>query len=377
MSSADVPTVVASDKLGKQLSPIAAEYVSVIPMVGSASSSEAETTSPDLGLPSEPYHDALMLQQSGRVWSIGLANTSDKPLNQRTIVGIVALVLLLIISSVLVTAFVNNTIITNNAHATATAQSNAMATAQVQATSDAATAQVQATVTAQIQATSDAATAQAQATVTAQAQATATAIAQTQATATTIAANPDPYSPAGTLAFIDQLSQPNLWPKNANPNWGGECQFVNGAYQISQSPPNKLSACDEDTQYSNFAFEVKVTINQGDCGDLGVRENSDDSNDYIFEVCQNGSYGFYKYKSLSDSTALMSGNSSAINQGTGQLNTIAVVANGSNFDLYVNGQKIGSASDSNDYSQGTVGLFADAVSNATTVTFQDARLWTI
>ena len=48
----------------------------------------------------------------------------------------------------------------------------------------------------------------------------------------------------------------------------------------------------------------------------------------------------------------------------------------SSFDLYVNGQKIDSASD-NTYSQGFIGLTADAINNATMVTYQDARVWTI
>jgi hypothetical protein len=58
------------------------------------------------------------------------------------------------------------------------------------------------------------------------------------------------------------------------------------------------------------------------------------------------------------------------------MNVIAVVANGSSFDLYINNQHINRASDSA-YSQGKIGLFADDYNNATTVTYQDARVWTI
>jgi len=72
----------------------------------------------------------------------------------------------------------------------------------------------------------------------------------------------------------------------------------------------------------------------------------------------------------------MSGNSPAINQGAGKLNLIAVVANGSSFNLYINSQKVGNASDSA-YSQGSIGLVAGAYNNATTVTYQNARIWTI
>jgi serine/threonine protein kinase len=345
-ASSELPlTVVASDKLGKQLSPTVDTNVSqprtdesvfVIPIVGSASSLEAGATSSDnkvaespSGTMPSPYQDVPMLLESDKN---GSANDNSKPSNQHTIVT-VAVVLLLIVSSVLVTAFINNTIATNNAHATATAQGIA--------------------------------------------DDEATAAAQEQATATALAANP-PYRSMGTRAFADPLSQPNVWQNESNTDWGGQCQFVNRAYQISQSQTNKMYYCHESNAYSNFVFEVKMAIDQGDCGGMNIRDDSSTGKDYMFTVCQDGHYYFVKYTSHSGSNSptLTSGNSSAINQGTGQANTIAVVANGSNFDLYVNGQKIDSASDST-YSQGFIGLIANALNNATTVTYQDARVWTI
>src|SRR6266702_3279630 len=204
----------------------------------------------------------------------------------------------------------------------------------------------------------------------------ATATAQAQELPTNIAATaqaaaiPDPYQPAGTLALMDSLSQPFAW---------GDCgQFVDGAYQIS-SPSNSYIPCyDKQQTYSNFAFEVKMTIKQGDCGGLAIRANSDGSQVYIFSVCQNSHYRFTKYVSFSGSDAvrLTYGSSSAINQGTNQSNVIAVVANGGSFDLYVNGQKIDSTSD-NTYSQGFIGLIAYPLNNQTVVTYQDVRVWTI
>ena len=55
---------------------------------------------------------------------------------------------------------------------------------------------------------------------------------------------------------------------------------------------------------------------------------------------------------------------------------IAVVANGSGFDLYINSQKVDSVNDSA-YSQGSIGLIAHAYNNATMITYQDARVWTM
>jgi hypothetical protein len=337
----DLPTVLASGKLGKQLSPAADangpqsctdEPVSVRSRVGSSPSLESGATLPSNNIVAEPplgtmpssYRDAPTLQQSGAMWPTCSANNNDKPSSRRTIV-IAVVVLLLIISSVLTTVFVKNTIATNNAHATATVQ------------------------------------------------------ARVQATATTIAANPDldPYPPAGMLALVDSLSQPSSWSNYSDANWGGKCQFVNGAYQISQLQPNRLFNCNNsNTTYNNFAFEVKMTIKQGNCGGQVIRANSDNSDLYVFEVCQDGNYAFGKYTSDASLTVLTNGKSSAISQGIGQSNTIAVVANDGNFELYVNFQKIDSASDSA-YSQGYIGLVADARNNATTVIYQNARVWKI
>jgi hypothetical protein len=99
---------------------------------------------------------------------------------------------------------------------------------------------------------------------------------------------------------------------------------------------------------------------------------------YLFSVCSSGFYSFIKRASNSrgGGTVLKTTNSSAIKQGTGQLNVIAIVANGSRFDLYVNHQKIDSISDGA-YNQGYISLIAYDEFIPTTVTYRDARVWTI
>ncbi len=362
----DLPTMPASGNLVKQ--PPSTTYTDPLPHIDKPESippavlaPPPRATQPALASPITPPPDSIIpaarLLPDTDMMPTPLDYTTgnrNKPLKQRALL-LITIALLLIMGSVLVITSGNNTIATNNANATATAQSvdddNATATAQ-SIDDDNATATVQ------TQATSDAATAQA------------------NSTATVIAANPDPYQPSGTLAFVDPLSQPKTWSNYSNTNWGGQCQFANGTYQISQSSSNKLYLCGENTQYSNFAFEVKMTINQGDCGGMNIRDDSSSGQEYIFRVCQDGSYDFHKYSSNSAGSSLTNGNSSAIKQGTSQSNTIAVVANGSNFDLYINSQKIDTASDGA-YSKGYIGLIAYDEFIPTTVTYQDARVWTI
>ena len=66
----------------------------------------------------------------------------------------------------------------------------------------------------------------------------------------------------------------------------------------------------------------------------------------------------------------------AIHTGLNQANTLAVVAQGNTFDLYVNDEKVDSVSDST-YSQGEIGvLAANQAGNGTEVVFSNAMVWT-
>ena len=255
----NLPTVPATSNLVKQP-----------PSIGSINESllyidELEPVSPMIlgpaPSPSEavlPLDNTVPLPHSlGLPLPAGSVNKRNLPSKQHTTLFITVALVLLIIGSVLAIASVNNTIATNNANATATTQS---------------IANTNATVTTQsiIQATTQSI---------ANANATATSQVIANSTATAIAANPDPYQPpGGTLALVDLLSQPSVWENASDTNSGGQCQFVHGVYQISQPQPNKLYQCPEGNQYSNFAFEVKMTINQGDCGGLSIRSQSNYSN---------------------------------------------------------------------------------------------------
>lgn len=73
---------------------------------------------------------------------------------------------------------------------------------------------------------------------------------------------------------------------------------------------------------------------------------------------------------------LSSGSISAFHKGLNQINLIAVVAEKSNIDVYVNLHLIASAGNST-YNQGQVGVLAKDDSNATEVVFRNAKVWTL
>jgi len=186
-----------------------------------------------------------------------------------------------------------------------------------------------------------------------------------------------PYPPFGKLAGTDALSdnsQGHGWDEFPTNSIGGACQFTGGAYHVSQSNAQYISFCNEkSTNFSNLAFEVQMRIIQGDCGGVIFRfQEPNNGTFYHFAVCQDGMYALYDSY---DITLIQPNSSSAIHTGLNQSNLIAVVANGSTLDLYVNNQKIDSVSDSA-HSQGQIGVAATDVNNPTEVVFSNAKVWT-
>lgn len=186
---------------------------------------------------------------------------------------------------------------------------------------------------------------------------------------TATAPNANPYPPySGTLALSDPLRDNNRgygWQETppASSNSGWSCQFIGGAY-YAQAQNGIYATCHPDLQASNFTFEVQMQIINGNCSGLTLRDNGH-SNAYSFQICRDGSYQFNRL--ANGFQTLKSGSRAAIATGSNQSNLIALVANGSNFDLYANHQKLTSISD-NSYSSGTFGLTANAA-------YTNARMW--
>ncbi len=189
----------------------------------------------------------------------------------------------------------------------------------------------------------------------------------------------NPYSPnTGTLALNDPLSDNSngyFWYEG-NDRTGG-CGFSNGAFHLSVVQKEHIRSCTAGaTNYNNFAYQVQMTIVQGDGGGIVFRGNEANQAFYYFHIGSDGSYSLDIRNNNSIIITLKSGSNTAINTGLNQSNLISVVANGSNIDLYVNNQHIDSVSDST-YSQGEIGVAASSISNPTEVVFTNAKVWTL
>jgi transcriptional regulator with XRE-family HTH domain len=186
---------------------------------------------------------------------------------------------------------------------------------------------------------------------------------------------PEYLSGNGRLSFFDPLSQESgsKWSSQSN-NSGGTCRFTHGAYHVSQQLTTSLVSCPAHEIFSNFAFEVQLTITRGGCGGVVFRDDNA-GHFYYFRICEDGIYAVLKYVDPIHAKYLYSGRSSAIHTGQSQQNKIAVVANGSLMTFYVNSQQIDQEQDSS-YTSGKVVLVADpSYGNATDVAYSNAGLW--
>jgi len=229
-------------------------------------------------------------------------------------------------------------------------------------------------------ATITATTATAQATATTQANATATAqaTATTQSTYATATATANPYG--GTLALSDSLSDTSHgygWPV-VNDQFG-TCQFSEGAYRVSTTISSGGHWCDASPDFSNFAFEVQMTIIKGDAGGITFRAGNALNTRYKFYVAYKGNCGLYVAQGTSNTRTLVQpALSLAVHQGLGKTNTIAVVAQGNTITLHVNHQQIASVTDSTSR-HGLIGLVVSSYAPGgypTEVAYSNARVWT-
>jgi hypothetical protein len=232
----------------------------------------------------------------------------------------------------------------------------------------------QATATAQVLQT-----AQAQATGVAQANATATAqavaTAQVVATAT---ARQNIYNQAisGPPGFSDPMNGSNIgnW-QIGDGSLGGGCHFGGGVYQVTEPVKNYYFACfAQNTYFTNFAFQVEMTIVKGDEGGIIFRGNDSSSKFYTFGVSSDGLFSLLVTRSTTSNKPLILGPNAAIKTKPGQVNLLTVIARGSNIYLYINKQYVDSVHDTT-YSAGEIGVYASDSTNPTDVAFNNVQVW--
>jgi transcriptional regulator with XRE-family HTH domain len=193
-------------------------------------------------------------------------------------------------------------------------------------------------------------------------------------------AYPGYLSGNGKLAFFDPLKQDSEGEWINESNNGGSCQFIGGAYHVSQQQTGILFSCASYSIFSNFAFELNLTVLHGNCGGIAFRDDRH-ANAYLFPVCQDGTYSIEKmsHDNSWKLQTLRHTRSSALHTGLHKQNKIAVVATGNIMTFYINERQIDQEQDSS-YASGKIALIANAdfsKAYATDVAYSNARVWTL
>jgi hypothetical protein len=243
---------------------------------------------------------------------------------------------------------------TVNAQITGTAQANAQATANALATS------------------------QAQANATATSQASATAVASATATALQAVLS---QATSGNPTLNDSLSAPssNNWDQLSASNSAqrGSCAYTGGAYHSNMPTQGYFQPCyARAPTFSNFAYQVQMTIKQGDEGGIIFRADPANSKFFLFRISQSGAYDLFLYIDNQGTHArnLLSNSTSLFKQGVNQTNTVTVVARGGSMYFYINGQYLDNVSNST-LTSGKIGVFGESKTNQTDVSFSTAEVW--
>lgn len=225
------------------------------------------------------------------------------------------------------------------------------------------------------------ATAQAQVsnTVNAQASGTARAVATSQAQAqATGQAFQNIYT--NTTAAPPVLNETlhaqtdSQWDTSTGAN--GSCAFSGGSYHSSILTPNFFQPCyAEHTNFSNFAFQVEMTMLRGDEGGIIFRADNIRDKFYLFRIDASGNYSLYLYidNQGSHARSLLNGTTNLMHS-SGQSNLITLIAQHDNLILSLNQHYLASVADTT-YSAGKIGVFAESATQPTDVSFRNVMIW--
>jgi hypothetical protein len=165
-----------------------------------------------------------------------------------------------------------------------------------------------------------------------------------------------------TIAYQDSMTDsPSGWPNDSTCSAKADGYHVTGGI-ICFGPP-ATAASDVDVKVDVQGVKVGSNTTYG----VGFRHAST-GNYYDFEITPDGQWAFFKVVDNKSSAISDYQSSSAIQTGAGATNEMRVLAIGSHFVFYVNGQKVGEEDDST-FSSGRVGLgnFFDAEANTDVV----------
>lgn len=204
----------------------------------------------------------------------------------------------------------------------------------------------EAVATATVQAMTTAAAKSVRAAAEAHARATATADVLTNVTGTT---------PILSDALLGDTA--GRWPENDN------CQFIDGSYHVLIQQPGFLQTCVSPAAaltFRNGTIQVDVSLLAGE--DTGLIFRASGQQFYDFEITGQGAFFLRRHDPGGAGYTYLIQNTASNAIVSGGPNTLSVIAEGSDFKLYINNIFVGESHDST-YADGQIGFAAGALAS--------------
>jgi serine/threonine protein kinase len=184
-------------------------------------------------------------------------------------------------------------------------------------------------------------------------------------TPTTIADNNYIQATSGTPVLDDPLGN-----NNKGNGWSEDnhCVFSGGAYHVTIEQQNTFLVCYAHPPFSNFAFQVQMTLLKGDGGGIVFRTGGENAFGYRFFLGTGYFDLNYGNKNLASSAS--------IKANLYQTYLLTAIARGGTISLYLDKRWVITVEDST-ASSGGIGLMAVDFSNAADVVFRNAQVWNL
>lgn len=201
--------------------------------------------------------------------------------------------------------------------------------------------------------------------------------AQVQATATAVAST---YPFSNNLVLNDPLSNTSNVGQYGWDNDGTNCSFSAGSYRVLEKISGHFHLCAAETPtFTDFTFEVQMAIKSGGNGASGgviFRGDSTTDHFYVLFLDTQGNYELdvQTNQNGTNTRTLKSGQIADYAGGFSQVNTIGVVAKGSEIRIFVNRVQVAQVFDSS-YTSGQIGVISSYGSSTTEVDYNNAKVW--
>jgi hypothetical protein len=180
---------------------------------------------------------------------------------------------------------------------------------------------------------------------------------------------------APTLVDALNSASGSQWHTNQQQQY--QCLFQNGAFHVLVSNPDHYFFCPSIyTNQGSFAFQVQITLVQGDYAGITLCTNVATNALYYLRFNRFESYDLFLYKDIhgADALQLAHGDTASLNGGLGANNVLTVIDQRGHYFTYFNRQFVTQLTNTF-LTSGNIGLVAGNDGLTTDAAFSNAKIW--